>query len=140
MANKFDFKQVLKNFERAKQTLPRVLGTQGTNFFLNSFRKQGWEDKNFDAWEVPQRRRPGTRAYRYARKSDRTRAILIDKGRLRRDVAASLKVVSFKLTKWSVAVPYGVYVNEKRQFMGDSMALRKMQERKIKQIMDSIWK
>lgn len=146
MANKFGFDKVLANFERLKKDLPKVLANDGQRFFAESFKRSGFENNTFQKWPEVQRRTPGTRAYRSATRSSRTRAILVKSGRLRREVSNSVKQVSFPRTVFRASAPYAVYHNEgtgrlpQRQFMGRSRKLETGFEKKIRSALKNIWK
>jgi hypothetical protein len=150
VATKFNLDRVRENFTKiVKRDLPRVLANQAQNFFAGSWRKQGFDDGGIVLWVVPQRRIPGTRAYKYPRSRDlgrRTRATLVKTGRLRRAVQNSVRKVTFEHIWLVVEVPYAAYHNKgtsklpKREFMGDSRTLRRIQVEKIDEEVDKIWR
>lgn len=100
--NKFEFKRVLQNVERLKKTLPNLLANQAQNFFVESFKKQGWDDGGFKAWE--KRKDTG--------KKSQGRSILVKSGKLRRAVGQSIRVKSFDKIQLVVALPYASVHNE----------------------------
>ena len=55
------------------KTMPKQIRDMGLQFFISRFRKQGWHDKSFEPW-----------AKRKSNDKRKGRAILIDKGRLRK--------------------------------------------------------
>lgn len=70
----YKIQQVLKE-------APVILGGEGLNFFLDSFKQQGWMgDHGMEKW--PARKKGG----KWGKVSRPNRALLIDSGRLRRSV------------------------------------------------------
>jgi phage gpG-like protein len=148
--SKLNFDKVIKKFDKLKQDLPKVLANDAVRYFNQSFVKGGWDGQS---WKVPDRKIPGTYAYKYPKKGAsrrHTRATLVESGALRRAVATSVKRVSFSSIKFMVALPYAAIHNEglqmkyggrmpKRKFMGDSPQLRNLQRRKIKNAIQAIW-
>jgi phage gpG-like protein len=148
--SKFNFDRVLQNFNKVEKELPKELASDTQKFFNNSFRQQGWDGKT---WQTPQRRISGTTAYKYPKKKDlgrRTRATLVKSGALRRAVATSLRVATFNKIRFEVDLPYAKVHNDglpvrnfkmpQRKFMGDSPTLRNLQLKKIKKVIDTIWR
>jgi len=159
---KFNFEQVREQLQQTKRELIILLSNQAQNYFLSSFRKQGFDG---EAWEEVQRRDSGINpktgkgysAYLYPKGKGlqrRTSPILtgagwkVRGGTLRRAVSNMAKTAhvyqsSFKMI---VDVPYAGYLNEgtpkmpQRQFVGQTAELTQMQEKKIIQIVDRIWK
>jgi len=151
---KFNFEQVREQLQQTKRELIVILSNQAQNYFLSSFRKQGFGG---EAWEEVQRREPGTKSYKYPKGKGlqrRTSPILtgagwkVRGGTLRRAVSnmARTAQVSQSSFKMIVDVPYAGYLNEgtpkmpQRQFVGQTAELTQMQEKKIIQIVDRIWK
>lgn len=148
MADRFNFSRVKRNMEQVKKELPVILANQAQNFFADSWKKQGWDDGGLKVWQTPNRKIPGTKEYEYPKKKGlgrRTRATLVQSGRLRRAIASSIRQKSFSMIRLVVAVPYAKYHNEgtdtipKRQFMGDSRTLRRIQVESINKTVDKIW-
>ena len=148
MANKFGFDRVQANIKAMKEDMPKVLANQAQTFFVKSWANQGWEGQK---WQEVQRRTKDTAAYKYPGKKGlgrRTRAILVGSGsgRLRRAVATSIRSRQFNNIRLIVDLPYAEVINDgsknmpKRTFMKDSPTLRAMQETKIKDFMDKLWK
>lgn len=102
--SKFGFDKVLTGMERLKKSLPLKVGNDAKNFFTDSFKKEGFEDKQFNRWKPRQARGK-------VKKKDQTRNILMNTGRLRRSVANSLKSYTFDAIKFSVDVPYAAIHN-----------------------------
>jgi phage gpG-like protein len=150
--SKFGFDRVLKNLEQTKKELPKVIANDAKLFFLKSFEQQGWEGVS---WKQPQRKIPGTKAYKYPKKgadARHTRAILVQSGALRRAVATSLRTATWQLIRFEVNLPYAAIHNfglklgrgtgnmPMRKYMGDSITLRKLQRAKIDRAMGEIWR
>lgn len=144
--SKFGFDRVIKNFERLKNDLPVVVANKTQNFFADSWRKQGWDDTGVKAWEPRKYETPKTKG----------KAILVSTGKLRRAVQNSIREKRFERIHLVIdggSIPYAKIHNEglragrgagfimpKRQFMGDSKALRKIQIETIKKQIDKVWK
>jgi len=153
MAERFNFQRVIANMDRVKTTLPKVLANETKNYFIvENFNKQQWDGK---PWEEVERRKEGTKAYKYATPANRTRQILIGSGSgiLRRAVINSLQKATFELIHFEVKdVVYAKVHNEglragrglgfqmpKRQFMGQTRKLGEIQRRVIDKTIDKIW-
>ena len=76
MANTFPLKQVEEHFKQVLQYAPAMLGNDAVNFFLDSFKKQGWQGSTFEPWA--KRKNTG--------KKSKGRSILILSGRMRRSI------------------------------------------------------
>lgn len=145
--SKFNFQQVIKNIKAIKRDLPRLIANDAQNYFLKSFRQQGW---NGTPWKEVQRRIKDTPEYKYPKfkgLSRRTKPILQGKtGFLRREVSnlAGRARITYSAYNFTVTlkmneniVPYAKYVNygnEKmvsRRYMGDSPELRAILRRRI---------
>ena len=140
--DKFNFDQVIKKLEQAKSSLPKVLANDTKKFFLASWQKQGWDDGGVKAW--------APRKYNKNKRSA-GRAILVKSGALRRAVNASLKSATFDSIRFVVDSPYAKVHNDglpmrngkpiqRRQSVGDSASLRKIQKEKIQKSIDKIFK
>jgi phage gpG-like protein len=147
-------REALKRLKATKRTLPRIVGNQAKNFFLDSFRRGGFTDGSFKAWQEPKRRQldEGGKSYRYKgyqkrgsgkrgsktghSKSDRTRAILVQSGAMRDSVQvkrmSESEVVIGANTKYAARHNYGLHKMPKRQFIGNSATLRKELKTTIK--------
>lgn len=73
MVNAFNLRRYEAHFKRVVLYAPAMLGNEAVNFFTDSFRRQGWLGDRFTPWQ--KRKNDGRR---------KGRAILIDRGRLRR--------------------------------------------------------
>src|SRR3989304_3934733 len=86
-----------------KNDIPKEIGKDAQRFFTASFNNQGFTDISKTSWKEVQRRIPGTSAYKYPKKSAgrrRTRAILVQSGKLRADVARSMKSADWNRIKF----------------------------------------
>lgn len=136
--SKFGFDKVLQNIEMVKRQLPKMVANDTKNYFLNSFRVEAWDGK---AWELPKRRKKKNPKGRDLSKT------LVQSGKLRRAVSNSLKSATWEVIRFDVTdVNYAAYnnfgtsVNPQRQFMGHTKELTKIQEQRIKNYMDKIWR
>lgn len=139
--SRFRFDIIKTEFSQLKRELPVLIGNDAQRFFVDSFKKQGWTDGGFQKWKTPQRRIPGTPAYKYPKNKDKgrkTRATLIGKSggtkqgahaHLRQSVNNSVKKASWDQILFSVPQPYAKRHNDglkgmpKRKFMGNSKEL-----------------
>lgn len=144
--NKFRFGQVKKGYEQLKIQLPIDLANQAQNFFVNSWRNQGWDGV---PWQIPKRRIEGTPEYKYPKFKGlgrRTRATLVESGALRRAESNSIRTAKFQLIRLVVDLPYAMRHNAgedgmpKRQYMGDSPILRNLQLTKINTYIGRVFK
>lgn len=151
--SKFNFKRVIDNIEQVKRELPRILANDVQNYFLSSFKKQGYNGKS---WAEVQRRMPGTSAYKYARpRSGRTKPILIGTGRLRRGVSnlAGRARITYSKYNFNVqlamdlsTIPYAEYIQKgtskmvARPYMGNTPELRRIMKDRMKRYFDTAWK
>lgn len=99
MNDRFPIKEIADNFAKVLRTASQLLGNDALNFFLNSFKKQGWQGASFQAW-----------APRRNVKNAKGRAILVQSGRLRR----SLQLTSVTDGSFTIGtdVPYAQIHNE----------------------------
>jgi phage gpG-like protein len=146
MSRKFDFDKLIEAMQKAKTDLPRLLANQAQNHFADSFKAGGWDGR---PWKEVKRRQEGTPEYKYPKKkglSRRTKPILVKSGTLRRAVSMSARVVTWDKIQLVVDLPYAERHNEgkdgmpKRQFMGDSQALKDKQIKLINEYMEKVWK
>ena len=146
MANKFNFDKVIANLQRTKRDLPVKLANETKNYFLSSWQKQGWDGQK---WQEPLRKK------KKGGSSRNNSATLVQSGRLRRDVANSLRQATFDKIFFRVDNPYAQIHNEggtgrafgkhsfkmpKRQFIGQTNELRNKQIAIIKQYIGGIWR
>jgi phage gpG-like protein len=140
------FADVKRKIEQTKDVLPKIIANQAQNYFVMSWRNQGFDGNK---WQEVRRRVAGTNEYKYPIKkglSRRTRPILIGKtGRLRRKVANSVVLANWNMIKLLVDLPYAAVHNEgtantpKREFMGQTAELTRMQRQRIDSFFDQIW-
>lgn len=140
----FNFDEIERRLRAGKMQLMIDLEAVSTKFFLDSFRKQGWDDGALHRWQEVKRRIPGTRAFKSARPSSRTRSILVQSGRLRRGFYTRIRRMD--IVQIANSTPYAQPHNEgtrnagrgrrtvipQRQFMGHSQSLQKKQINVIK--------
>lgn len=146
MSNKFNFDKTLARVRQAKAQLPNILAKQAEGFWSDNFRAQCWEGSE---WKVPQRRIPGTKAYKYPLTkglSRRTKGTLIGTGALRRAVSNSSRVRTPERVVWVVDLPYAAAHNygkdgmPQRKFMGDHRDLRRKQLKTINDTIRKAWR
>ena len=157
--NKFHMGRVLENFEKVKRELPVLLANQAQNFFMDSWKKQGWDDAGVKKWQEVNRRKQGTAEYKYPKGyglSRRTNPILVGGGKtkgssggnLRRAVgnSAMVKLKSFEKISLVVDEGYAAYLNNgtpnmvARKFMGESKTLNMVLKGRITKYINGIWK
>lgn len=140
----FNLDEIERRLRAGKPKLMVDLEAVSERFFLASWRKQGWDDGSLQRWQEVKRRIPGTRAYNSARKSSRTRSILVQSGRLRRSFYTRIR--RNDIIQIANSAPYAQPHNEgtmnagrgrrtripQRQFMGHSKTLEKQQVAVIK--------
>lgn len=106
----FNFGEVLQKLQQKQPKLMTALEIQATDHFVGSWRKQGWVDESLTRWKEVKRRMPGTKAYQSARKSARTRSILVKSGALRGGFYTRIK--RNNIVQIANSVPYARYHNE----------------------------
>jgi phage gpG-like protein len=74
MANIFNLRKVEAHFKSILLYAPGILGNEAVNFFIDSFRNQGWLNNRFEPWKK-RKSKIGT-----------GRSILVQTGRLRRGI------------------------------------------------------
>lgn len=84
----FDFDKKLKEFERLKVTLPKVISNDGQRYFLKNFDKEQWEGQHWT------RRRDHTNR----------RKLLVKSGALRRAVSNARREATFNRIRFEVFV------------------------------------
>jgi phage gpG-like protein len=111
------------------------VGNTAKVFFVDSFRKQGWDDKNVQKWKP--RKVADKRA---------GRAILVKTGDLRRSIIRNPANRAALTVKISTDLAYAARHNDglkgmpKRQFMGDSYNLNEKVKAVIVKRLDKIFK
>lgn len=97
--DKFPLHTIADHFAKVLRTAPRLLGNDALNFFLDSFKRQGWQGATFQPW-----------AARKNKTNNKGRAILVQSGRLRR----SPRIISTTAETATIGtdVPYAQAHNE----------------------------
>jgi phage gpG-like protein len=133
--NKFNLKQAEKKARKAMEAAIVDVGNTAKVFFVDSFRKQGWDDKNVQKWKP--RKVADKRA---------GRAILVKTGDLRRSIIRNPANRAALTVKISTDLAYAARHNDglkgmpKRQFMGDSYNLNEKVKAVIVKRLDKIFK
>jgi phage gpG-like protein len=143
-SNKFNFKAIERKARKAMEFAIVDAGITAKNFFVESFRKQGWDDKTVQKWQP--RKKADARG---------GRAILVKTGDLRRSIIrdpANRAALSVKIHS---DLAYAKIHNEgldgkaygkhrfkmpKRQFMGDSYNLNEKVKKVIVKRLDQAFK
>ena len=141
------FTEVAEKIEATKRVLPKIIANQAQNYFVKSWDLQGFDGRK---WKEVKRRIEDEDAYKYPKEkglSRRTRPILIgETGSLRRKTANSVAVASWPIVKLIVDLPYAAAQNEgnqhlpKRQYIGQTRELTKMQNETIDKYFEKVWK
>jgi phage gpG-like protein len=133
--NKFNFKGIEKKARTTLENAMVEIGNSAKSFFVENFRKQGFDDKNVEKWQP--RKKADKRA---------GRAILVKTGDLRRSIIrnpANRAALSIKI---STDLVYAARHNDglkgmpKRQFMGDSYNLNERIKKIIVKRLDKTFK
>lgn len=118
-----EFNDRIKLFLRLRRTLPILLGNKAKNFFVENFRKQGFDDNGVEKWQ------PRKFSGLARQKKDSGRAILVKTGNLRRSIrvksASMNKIIIGSDLDYSAVHNYGTNKMPQRKFIGDSENLRK---------------
>jgi phage gpG-like protein len=133
--NKFNLKQAEKKARKAMEAAIVDVGNTARVFFIDNFRKQGFDDKNVQKWKP--RKVADKRA---------GRAILVKTGDLRRSIIRNPANRAALTIKISTDLVYAARHNNglknmpKRQFMGDSYNLNEKVKAVIVKRLDNIFK
>lgn len=133
--NRFEFENIVKKLDKAKVDLPKLVASDIRNYFVNSFRRQGFDGQKWQ--EVKRREKENQTA------KDK-KPILIQTGRLRRSVNESIRKTTWQEIILGIDTPYAVYHNEgtdkipKRQFMGQSKELDEKVKNRIERTIKKI--
>ena len=147
--NKFNFKGIEKKARTILENSMVEIGNAAKSFFVENFRKQGFDDKSVERWKprkVEQHRHANTAAdvRRFERQG--TRAILVKTGDLRRSIIRNPANRAALSVKISTDLVYAARHNNglkgmpKRQFMGDSYNLNEKVKAVIVKRLDNIFK
>lgn len=144
--SKFNLEAVKAKIDQTKRELPKQLANLSQNYFVLSWKKQGFDGQK---WQEVKRRIPGTPEYKYPSTkglSRRTKPILVQSGELRRRVANSVVVANWNSILLVVDLPYAAAQNDglnglpQRQYMGQTKELEKLQIDKIEEYFNKVWK
>lgn len=143
--SKFNFKQIEKGGRTAMERAIILIGNEAKNFFVNSFRVQGFEDKTLEKWK-PRKKET---------KRSIGRAILVGPSAdLRRSIIREPVNKAQLSVKISTDLPYAKIHNEglnglafgkhpfkmpKREFMGNSYKLNEMCKKIVVSQLDKIF-
>lgn len=83
-SNKFNLKQAEQKARKALEAAIVDVGNTAKVFFVESFRKQGWDDKSVEHWKPRKKKTYRTRSGKVV--DDTTRATLVKTGDLRRSI------------------------------------------------------
>lgn len=151
-SNKFNLKQAEQKARKALEAAIVDVGNTAKVFFVESFRKQGWDDKSVQKWKPRKRTTYKTKSGKVV--DDTTRAILVKEGDLRRSIIrnpANRAALSIKI---STNLDYAKIHNDglmgkafgkhpfnmpKRQFMGDSYNLNEKVKAVIVKRLDKVF-
>ena len=133
-SNKFNLKQAEQKARKALEAAIVDVGNTAKVFFVESFRKQGFDDKNVQKWKP--RKVADKRA---------GRAILVKTGDLRRSIIRNPANRAALTIKISTDLVYAARHNNglknmpKRQFMGDSYNLNEKVKAVIVKRLDKVF-
>jgi phage gpG-like protein len=133
--NKFNFKGIEKKARTTLENAMVKIGNSAKSFFVENFRKQGFDDKNVEKWQP--RKKADKRA---------GRAILVKTGDLRRSIIRNPANRAALSVKISTDLVYAARHNDglkgmpKRQFMGDSYNLNERIKKIIVKRLDKTFK
>ena len=133
-SNKFNLKQAEQKARKALEAAIVDVGNTAKVFFVESFRKQGWDDKSVQKWKP--RKVADKRA---------GRAILVKTGDLRRSIIRNPANRAALTIKISTDLVYAARHNNglknmpKRQFMGDSYNLNEKVKAVIVKRLDKVF-
>jgi hypothetical protein len=159
MSTQFNFEHVKIKIKETEREALVLLTNQAQNYFLDSFAKQGFDGT---PWQEVKRRQPDTAEYKYPAKKGlqrRTNPILtgsgykIRGGTLRRAVSNMARTADVRPSagggisniRMVVDLPYAEVLNEggknmpKREYVGQTSELTRMQHDKIEQIFKKVW-
>ena len=109
-SNKFDLKQAEKKARKAMEAAIVDVGNTAKVFFVDSFRKQGFDDKNVQKWKPRKRTTYKTKGGKTV--NDTTRAILVKTGDLRRSIIRNPANRAALTIKISTDLPYAKVHND----------------------------
>ncbi len=142
--------------KKARKALEAAIvdvGNTARVFFIDNFRKQGFDDKTVQKWQPRKRQTYRTRTGKVV--DDRTRATLVKTGDLRRSIIRNPANRAALTVKISTDLPYAAIHNNglvgkafgkhsfkmpKRQFIGDSYNLNEKVKKVIIKRLDNVFK
>ena len=133
--NKFNLKGIEKKARTTLENAMVEIGNAAKSFFVENFRKQGFDDKSVERWQP--RKKADKRA---------GRAILVKTGDLRRSIIRNPANRAALSVKISTDLVYAARHNDglkgmpKRQFMGDSYNLNERIKKIIVKRLDKTFK
>lgn len=148
--NKFNMKGLEKKARKVLENAVVEVGNTAKNFFVENFRKQGFDDKTVQRWKPRKRTTYRTKSGRIV--NDTTRAILVKEGDLRRSIirvpnraAMSVKIqtdlIYAKVHNDGLRAGRGNgFIMPKRQFIGDSYNLNEKVKAVIVKRLDKVFK
>lgn len=148
--NKFNMKGMEQKARKALENAVVEVGNTAKNFFVENFRKQGFDDKTVQRWKPRKRTTYRTKSGRIV--NDTTRAILVKTGDLRRSIirvpnraAMSVKIqtdlIYAKVHNDGLRAGRGKgFIMPKRQFIGDSYNLNDKVKAVIVKRLDKVFK
>jgi phage gpG-like protein len=149
--NKFNLKGAEQKARKALENAVVEIGNTAKNFFVENFRKQGFDDKTVQRWKPRKRTTYKTKSGRIV--NDTTRAILVKEGDLRRSIIRVPNRAALNV-KIQTNLDYAKIHNEglmgkafgkhpfkmpKRQFIGDSYNLNEKVKAVIVKRLDKVF-
>lgn len=107
MADKFNLKRAEKRIDATLRRTIVLIGNEAKNFFVGSFRKQGFTNRSFRRW---QSRKNEVSGFGVASKSKGGRAILVQSGDLLRSIQRKTSFSTLSTTI-STDLPYAAMHN-----------------------------
>ena len=150
-SNKFNLKGAEQKARKALENAVVEIGNTAKNFFVENFRKQGFDDKSVQKWKPRKRTTYKTKSGKLV--DDTTRAILVKEGDLRRSIIRVPNRAAMSV-KIQTNLDYAKIHNEglmgkafgkhpfkmpKRQFIGDSYNLNEKVKAVIVKRLDKIF-
>lgn len=157
--NKFNMKGMEQKARKALENAVVEVGNTAKNFFVENFRKQGFDDKTVQRWKprkVQDKYKHANTAADVRRiEKQGTRAILVKTGDLRRSIIRNPANRAALMVKISTDLDYAKIHNEglmgkafgkhpfkmpKRQFIGDSYNLNEKVKAVLVKRLDKVFK
>lgn len=148
--NKFNMKGLEQKARKALENAVVEVGNTAKNFFVENFRKQGFDDKTVQRWKPRKRTTYRNKSGRIV--NDTTRAILVKTGDLRRSIirvpnrsALNVKIqtdlIYAKVHNDGLRAGRGKgFIMPKRQFIGDSYNLNEKVKAVLVKRLDKVFK